>query len=330
MANIMLTDICNLKCPYCFANEFVNKNANEITEENFDKAVDFILADKSVNSIGLIGGEPTLHSQFPLLVQKLIDNESIERIILFTNGIFLDKYFDILCNKKINFLINCNSGKNISFSDYERMLNNIDCLVNQYHMSDNVTLGINLYKPDIDYSYIIDLLNQYNFKRVRASITVPNMDKINNMDALTYFMSMKKCVLGFLSKLFDNGIAPIFDCNKMPFCIIDTTEYSKLVSHISERDKDYIYESNFWDKKVTCSPVIDILQDLTAVRCFGLSEYSKQNINNYKTLTELNNFYIQSVDSISDSISNSPECVDCQSRINKSCAGGCLVFKIQK
>lgn len=38
MANIMMTDACNLNCPYCFANEFVNKNKNEITEEAFDKA----------------------------------------------------------------------------------------------------------------------------------------------------------------------------------------------------------------------------------------------------------------------------------------------------
>lgn len=42
MANIMLTDVCNLRCPYCFANEFVNVDKNEISEQNFKKAVDFI------------------------------------------------------------------------------------------------------------------------------------------------------------------------------------------------------------------------------------------------------------------------------------------------
>lgn len=43
MANIMMTDVCNLRCPYCFANEFVNKDTNEISEENFNRAVDFIV-----------------------------------------------------------------------------------------------------------------------------------------------------------------------------------------------------------------------------------------------------------------------------------------------
>ena len=33
MANIFLTSKCNLACPYCFANEFVNKENEEITIE---------------------------------------------------------------------------------------------------------------------------------------------------------------------------------------------------------------------------------------------------------------------------------------------------------
>ena len=42
MPNIMLTYRCNLKCPYCFANEFVNKKNTDISLENFEKALDFI------------------------------------------------------------------------------------------------------------------------------------------------------------------------------------------------------------------------------------------------------------------------------------------------
>lgn len=66
MANIMLTDTCNLKRPYCFANEFVNIDKNEISEQNFKKAVNFILQDGSCDAIGLIGGEPILHSRFQI------------------------------------------------------------------------------------------------------------------------------------------------------------------------------------------------------------------------------------------------------------------------
>ena len=60
MANLFLTRKCNLKCPYCFADEFVNKENEEYTMENFHKAINFIktMPDERV---GFIGGEPTLH-----------------------------------------------------------------------------------------------------------------------------------------------------------------------------------------------------------------------------------------------------------------------------
>lgn len=45
MANVMITQRCNLSCPYCFANEFTNNNTNDITIENFIKALDFIKTD---------------------------------------------------------------------------------------------------------------------------------------------------------------------------------------------------------------------------------------------------------------------------------------------
>ena len=61
MANIMINEICNLRCPYCFADEFVNKNPKEMSMEDFDTALNFALSSGYDERIGLIGGEPTLH-----------------------------------------------------------------------------------------------------------------------------------------------------------------------------------------------------------------------------------------------------------------------------
>ena len=73
MANIMLTYRCNLNCSYCFANEFVNKKNTDINVTNFRKAVEFFTRAGDV-SIGLIGGEPTLHPAFDLFMEMLIAN----------------------------------------------------------------------------------------------------------------------------------------------------------------------------------------------------------------------------------------------------------------
>ena len=112
MANIFLTRKCNLKCPYCFADEFVNKENEEFTLENFKKVVDFIKTD-GIGRIGLIGGEPTIYSHFREAIEILNADEKINEVVIYTNGLNLDKYLDILGNEKICFLINCNSASDI-------------------------------------------------------------------------------------------------------------------------------------------------------------------------------------------------------------------------
>ena len=96
MANIMLTSICNLSCPYCFANEFVNRSNVEITEENFRKAMEFILRDGSEHSVGLIGGEPTTHSQFEKLLRIVLADRRVKVGSLYTNGILIDRFWPLM------------------------------------------------------------------------------------------------------------------------------------------------------------------------------------------------------------------------------------------
>ena len=109
MANIMMTDACNLSCPYCFANEFVNKNKNDITEAAFDKAVDFIVGDGSHTSVGLIGGEPTIHEHFDYLMRKLLVDKRVNGVMVYTNGILMHRFWDVLCHPKTHLRFNVNA-----------------------------------------------------------------------------------------------------------------------------------------------------------------------------------------------------------------------------
>ena len=62
--NIAITNYCNLKCPYCFANKFIESEKQSITEDQLDKILDFLFysnLNKYKHKIGIIGGEPTLH-----------------------------------------------------------------------------------------------------------------------------------------------------------------------------------------------------------------------------------------------------------------------------
>lgn len=65
MPNIILTEYCNLKCPYCFASTMIEeaKDYKNITMEQLDNILNWLYptAIEGEFGIGLIGGEPLLH-----------------------------------------------------------------------------------------------------------------------------------------------------------------------------------------------------------------------------------------------------------------------------
>lgn len=331
MANIMLIDACNLRCPYCFANEFVNKNKNEISEEAFDYATNFIVGDGTHHSVGLIGGEPTIHSKFDYLLRKLIRDSRVKDIVLYTNGIFIDKYWDLITHKKVHLLINCNSPSDIGQDSFDRLCDNLEVLLNEKEFKDNVTLGINMYKTDFEYEYLLKLLVKYSYHHVRVSITVPNMDTDRNVDAHQYFIAMKPRLLEFFDALLKNEIVPNFDCNKIPSCLVTEDEISQLKQYFKNPViQENLHRSNIGTQLVKCVPVIDIRQDLTAVRCFGLSEWTKQDIRDFKGIRDLENYYLRTIDSYAYNTIYSEKCSDCYSRKTLQCSGGCFAFKINE
>lgn len=324
MANIMINEICNLRCPYCFADEFVNKNPKEMSMKDFDAALNFALSSGYDERIGLIGGEPTLHSHFKEILIKLINDNRVKNVTIFTNGVKINEYLNEISHPKIHLLINCNSPENMGTKAYETMVTNIKEMISNRYYKEKITLGINMYKPDFDYEYILELLKQFDLKSVRTSISVPN-DLTYLANPLNYFNIMKPHVLEFFSKLKEANIIPFFDCNAMPVCIWSEDERNRILQGFPEvRNK-----TNIFNTYVSCRPIIDILPDLTIIRCFGLSEHTKKKISNFKNIEEARNYYARTIDSFACNSCHSKECISCYERETGKCNGGCLCFKIE-
>ena len=123
VANLMITKRCNLQCTYCFANEFVNKKNTDISLENFEKALDFIATDGS-GRVGLIGGEPLIHDKFKDIMEKLIYDNRFERIVIYTNGLLIDKYINQF-DEKESILSGITPDDTNPQINFERILNMI-------------------------------------------------------------------------------------------------------------------------------------------------------------------------------------------------------------
>ena len=318
MPNIVVTEMCNLKCEYCFADSMMK--GKHISQEEFLKILSFIRRD-GTNSLGLIGGEPLVHPHIDKLLEMAY-GEGIEHVSLFTNGVFLDRIKEeVKKNRNLSILINVNSPEDIGTDNYARMYNNINDFVKD-DMKDRLNFGVNIYKENQRFEYVIELLKEFGYNKLRCAIVVPNDDVKLTMQE--YFFMLKPTTIHFFQELLDNDIIPRFDCNAMPDCILET---------IPEPDKEKmkekcaIAERNIFSQIKKCHPVIDIFSDYTAIRCFGLSRLTKVSLDNFQNVAELKSFFIDKYDSVIDN-----KIIGCQhcEKYKVSCYAGCLKFYKQK
>ena len=96
--NLLINNYCNLKCSYCFAQEEMHsKEAMNITMENFCKYLDFLKKNNDKH-VRLIGGEPTLHPNLEGLLNKVIEYDYFDDILIFTNLTFSHDIAEMLIN----------------------------------------------------------------------------------------------------------------------------------------------------------------------------------------------------------------------------------------
>lgn len=325
MANIMITKRCNLRCPYCFAEEFVGKSSDDITIDNFRTALDFALTNPN-EEIGLIGGEPTVHSHFKEILEVIIHDDRVRICTLFTNGILIDKYINQLSHPKFKILINCNSPTDIGEKAFQKMKENIHLFANEFYMQERVTLGINMYKVDFQYDYIFELLEMCRFNYLRTSVSIPNSNEIAKMTSLEYFKIMKPRVLEFYHELLSKGVVPFYDCNAIPKCIFTPIEIKVLSQMIQATGLE---DNNLLCDVTSCSPVMDILPDLSVIRCFALSEF-KASISEFNNIFEAKSYFNNWFDTLAFHVYTDNNCDDCFNHKTMKCSAGCFAFKLNK
>ncbi len=338
MANIMVNEACNLRCPYCFAEEFVNKAPKEMTLEDFRKALDFVLSDSSDRQVGIIGGEPLLYTHINEVLRIALDDPRSNFVMIYTNGVELERLApEILEDSKFRMLVNCNSPEDMGAKVFDKMRQNLLRFQNEHSGDGRFRLSVNIYKPDFDYSYVIPLVNEIGFDVIRLSISVPQKGELSGKSPLEYFREMKLVAMRFVCDMIRCGVLTGFDCNFLPGCVLTKDEYDSMMS---AKDVFYAalskrYSEEFWQRSIVCemhncTPVIDILPDLHAIRCFGLSEYTKRDIRDFRSIGELRDYYIKTVDRPAISLWTSEECKDCYHRELGVCSGGCLLFKAKQ
>lgn len=318
MANIIITNICNLQCEYCFASTITNQEQEFIQLKDFCRILAFL--GKSTNQrIGLIGGEPCLHPNFKnmLGILNTFYNDTGHASIVFSNGIFLAPYIPYLGN--VDVLVNCNSPESQGEINYQQMLKSLQIAYDQGLIArDQVRCGCNIHLNQDDYSYFWnDIVDTFEAKIVRCSIVSPggcyqktwqHQDKKQE-----YYYQLKPKLMQFIQEANARNVKIAFDCNQIPVCFFDNEE------------RELIRKVALTLPQLNCTPSVDIDMNLNAFSCFGVQGDSIS-ITQFNTVDELER-YLFINNTIPKIQSNGKGmCIDCDLYKKYQCQGGCLSF----
>ena len=310
MPNIAITNCCNLNCSYCFANKYKQQEKSYINFQQLNKI--FFWLEQShykYKNIRIIGGEPTLHPNFRVILNYFLNfanNNCIDKnILFFSNGIELYKYADCIIDY-VQVLLNINEKKIISSNNFNKIILSIE-ETKKYGNLNNIRFGINLYHNMKDFKYIFDLAKEYNKKYIRYSFVVPK-DIQNKKE---YYKNGKNLILDFynLSYKYDIKLSP--DCNYIPIC------------YFNDKEIQLINKQNIKPFHSQCTGAVDIFPNFTAIQCFGINK--PIDLNNFKNYQELQIFFNKQYNILINK-NNDKECNSCKLFLLKQCQGGCLKF----
>lgn len=316
MANIALLNRCNLRCPYCFADNYIADERSDISMEAFGSLLDFCAPE---GEVGIIGGEPLLHKDFDPLLETVKGDYRFNKITVFTNGVLLDKHLDVLDNPKITVLVNANSRKDMGNLQFDKMDENIGLLLKR--TSANACIGINVYEKGQDFSDFVYLIKKYGFEKIRVSVVIPKEKKRSGIE---YFMEMKPTLFNLYRLLINLKVSPFYDCNAIPECVYTEKEREMLeaLPFYSDFEREI-----FLGKRSVCAPVVDLYPDKTATRCFGCYDMARVKVEDFENIFDLKNYFFKEIDARLVHPYARKECEGCYKYKTFGCFGGCLCYK---
>lgn len=310
MANLSITQKCNKSCVYCFAQDSESQQDHtEMSLNLFKQALEYLkLSD--IKQVRILGGEPTLHSQFQEFIETALEQNF--EILLFTNGLINNRILDFLANisdKKLSILLNTihpSENNSIGMQRQQKTMK---------RLSSCITPGVNIYRSGMDLNYLVEYIENYNlFKEIRFGISHKMLSGKNVYLHPKEYYKVGYDIIELKLKLQNSEIKFNFDCGFVP-CMFPE-EYFELLSE----------ELNATG--TACHPIIDLLSNGVFISCYPLNNLKQiemdDKINERQIVNEFNNEYDKY-----KNVGIFPHCSSCLI-FGKRCNGGCLSFKIQR
>jgi len=273
--NLILTEVCNRGCPYCFAQkQGASAVARCMSMAEVETCIDF--AVKSGQSeLRFLGGEPSLHPQFMDLV-RLVGRRRLA-LGIFSNGLWPDAvqsgmadYLGANPGARLGITFNINEPPQPGVAESPRQAESLRIA------GPRGQGGFNIYQQDFDLRFLGDLIRQFSMKRIiRVGVASPIVGVEN---AFLDFAAL--CVVGRrlvpqALELKAQGILLSMDCG-VPLCMFSDSDRKTLAQCIP-----------FTDPLSHCDGAIDVGPGLVVWPCFPLRGLSAEKLTDFGSYKEL-------------------------------------------
>lgn len=179
-----------------------------ISLKNLKTVLDFC-KKSNIQSIGVLGGEPTLHPWFAKAI-AMIMKEGLH-FKIFSNGIIRKEKDRLFLRgidaKRCDITININTEELYGKEEYALLKKTLEDL------HEKIWLGFNVYREDFDASFLIELIDKYNLRRqIRLGIASPILGYNNQHIAIDKHRMVAEKIVSFADKCDQSDISIGFDC----------------------------------------------------------------------------------------------------------------------
>lgn len=214
MPNLMLTNWCNYKCPYCFGvDKMVPKiKAQSMSDEVFLGILNWLEKTHYRQSIHIMGGEPTLHPKFDWIVKTVIDKKL--PVLIFSN-LATEKapeYAKMFKDKPARWVVNVNPPRKWNKEQKENIETSLKLL------GKAAAITFNIMPDEDDNDWAIDLIRKFNLDtRIKVGFVLPTYTQSNYaLDDSEYKVVANK-VVELALKADQYGISLDYECG-VPIC----------------------------------------------------------------------------------------------------------------
>ena len=306
--NLLITTVCNLDCPYCFAGSLRKRKGSqqkgmgkrEMSRAELDRVVSSL--DPEVDPVRLMGGEPTLHSEYPEILRFLKMRGF--QVVVFTNGTqsVLHQTAPFLPDR---ILLNLNARDFYPEFQIQTILENLILL------GERVELGYTVTSPDFDLDWIRQLILAQGLQpRIRLGLAQPVLGGDNVYLPDADLPEAHAGVARWAKHLAGDGIRLSLDCGFMR-------------CHFSEAELNDLIRAGT-ALRFDCSPAVDVGPGLETWRCYAFTQQKGLDGSDFKGEKACKEWFAQ------QEIMINPACTHCQHLRSGWCQGGCRARTIMK